>query len=199
MPTSGSKFRVILADPPWGFTDALTMSKVRRGAASQYSTMSLNELSDMRELLLSVLEDDALLALWFVSCQALDGLTLMSSWGFEQKQIWTWEKTKKDGTGQAFGMGRIARGCTEHLYVGTRGSIMRHVKNRSQRTSFQHPKLPHSQKPDNVHRMLDVMFPGENKLELFARRPRLNWTTLGNQCDGDGRDIHFSLQELAHA
>ena len=195
------KFRVVLADCPWDFDDKLTMSKVRRGAASQYATMGLSDLGLLREQLSPVLEDDALLALWFVSCQAFDGLTLMASWGFEQKQIWTWEKTKKDGTGQAFGMGRIARGCTEHLYVGTRGSITRHVKNKSQRTSFQHPKLPHSRKPDNVHRMLDAMFPGEAKLELFARRPWPveGWTCLGNQCEGDGRDIRESLQELAPA
>ena len=194
-----AKFRVVLADPPWSFSDSLTMSTVKRGAGSQYSTMSLNELSDMRALLLPLLEDDAVLALWFVSCQARAALEVMNEWGFVQKQIWTWEKTKKDGTGQAFGMGRIARGCTEHLFVGTRGRISKHLKNKSQRTSFQHPALPHSQKPDNVHQMLDLMFPGESKLEIFARRPRLNWTTLGNQCEGDGRDIHFSLQELVHA
>ena len=173
------------------------MSSVRRGADSQYDTLSIGQLAHMVHVLRPLLEDDAILAMWFVACQAQEALDLMRCWGFTQKQIWTWEKTKKDGTGQAFGMGRIARGCTEHLFVGTRGSITKHLKNRSQRTSFQHPALPHSQKPDNVHQMLDTMFPGENKLELFARRPRAKWTTLGNQCAGDGQDITASLKALS--
>ena len=98
-PLSATKFRVVLADPPWSFTDKLTMSKVRRGAGSQYATMGLSDLRLLREQLSPVLEDDALLALWFVSCQAQEALSVMSRWGFKQKQIWTWEKIKKDGTG----------------------------------------------------------------------------------------------------
>jgi N6-adenosine-specific RNA methylase IME4 len=198
LPPSGRRFRVVLADPPWSFADKITMSKVRRGAASQYATMGLQDLKQLHAHLAPLLEDDALLTLWFVSCQAAEALALMRCWGFVQKQIWTWEKTKKDGTGQAFGMGRLARGCTEHLFVGTRGKVLKHVRDHTQRTSFRHPALPHSQKPDNVHQMLDLMFPGERKLELFARRPRPigDWTCLGNQCEGDGQDIRVSLQKL---
>ena len=191
------KFRKIIADPPWAFGDALTMSAVKRGSESNYAVLSIAELLALGPLVSSVCEDDAVLALWFVSAQVGTALQVMTAWGFEQKQLWTWVKTKKDGTGLAFGMGRLARNCTENLLVGTRGKVYRHLKDHGQRNAFFHPATQHSVKPDNVHEMLDTMFPGEPGLELFARRQRAGWTTWGGECPGDKRDIRDVLAHRA--
>ena len=202
------------------------MSKVKRGAESNYSVLDVPGLVRLGPLVQEVCEDDAVLALWFVSSQVGAALSVMEAWGFEQKQVWTWVKTTKiepldkvvrraaraaSGKGPysltevitrtrerrlAFGMGHLARNCTENLLVGVRGKVYGDVVSHSERNAFQAPATKHSVKPPHAHEMLDAMFPGEPGLELFARRDMEGWTTLGAECPSDGLDIWDSLRSL---
>jgi N6-adenosine-specific RNA methylase IME4 len=172
------KYSVIVADPPWSFSDKLTMSSTKRGAAANYRLLGLEDIVAMP--VQDVSSDDAVLALWVPSSMIADGLRTMAAWGFKQKTIWTWVKTSRSG-GLAFGMGRTFRGCSEHALVGTRGRPR--VKNRSQRNVALDPAMKHSAKPDTLQIRLELMFEGE-RLELFARRKRPGWTTIGDQCPG---------------
>jgi N6-adenosine-specific RNA methylase IME4 len=133
-------------------------------------------------------------------------------WGFKQKQILTWVKTtmNEPRTSQdeisedlklSFGMGRIFRCADEHALVGTKGKVSDMVKNHGIRNAFIYPNLKNSAKPDTVTAALDKMFPAPaKKLELFARRSRPGWVTLGNECPSTmGQDIRESLQNLTGA
>ena len=42
----------------------------------------------------------------------------------------------------------------------------------------------HSQKPECAYRMLEDMFSGTDKIELFARQQRPGWDCWGNEADG---------------
>ena len=185
------KFSVITADPPWSFNDKLTMSSTKRGAAANYSLLSL---ADIVALPVSrVVKDDSVLALWVPSSMLSDGLSVMEAWGFKQKTIWTWVKTSKSG-GLAFGMGRTFRACSEHALIGTRGKPK--CLNRSQRNVSLDPATRHSEKPETIQDRLELMFNGPY-LELFARRERPRWTCVGDECPGTvGVDIRdwFSSQ-----
>jgi Transcriptional activator, adenine-specific DNA methyltransferase len=88
-------FRVIVADPPWPFNDTLKMSDVARGAAANYSVMSI---SDIQQLSIKDLADPegTLLALWVPSSLLQEGLDTMKAWGFTHKQTYIWVKTKKE-------------------------------------------------------------------------------------------------------
>ena len=89
------KFRVIVADPPWGdFSDKLTMSDVKRGAESVYDTLSTEELKNLP--IEKIAADDAVLALWVPSALIPEGLEVMKAWGFDFKQTHIWVKVKKD-------------------------------------------------------------------------------------------------------
>lgn len=88
------KFQVIVADPPWSFSDRLSMSDVKRGAEAQYKTMSNKLLSEMKVKEISD-SDGAVLALWVPSSLLQSGLDVMNAWGFEHKQTYIWVKTKK--------------------------------------------------------------------------------------------------------
>ena len=89
------KFRVIIADPMWAFDDKLTMSDVKRGAASNYPVLDVAGIKALQVEQLA--EDDAVLALW-VPCSILqDGLDVMKAWGFRQVQEWVWVKLTTDG------------------------------------------------------------------------------------------------------
>src|SRR5271155_4324266 len=88
------KFNIIVCDCPWSTLDQLTMSATKRGAASNYATMSTDDLcalpvKDIADT------DGCVLALWVIGSMLEDGMRVMKSWGFQQKQIFVWCKTKK--------------------------------------------------------------------------------------------------------
>jgi N6-adenosine-specific RNA methylase IME4 len=90
-----NKFSVIVSDPAWSFSDSLKMSDVKRGADSNYSTMSID---DIKNLNVKELADPkgCVLALWVPSSLLQEGLDTMKAWGFDQKQTYIWVKTKKE-------------------------------------------------------------------------------------------------------
>lgn len=96
----------------------------------------------------------------------------------------------------AFGMGRLFRQTHEFCLVGINNKkIYKHLENKSQRSVSFAENLKHSAKPEDLQDSLDIMFPKGNKLELFARRIRPDWTCLGNEvCNGE--DIRVSLAKL---
>lgn len=223
------KFDVIVADPPWTFDDTLTMSTIKRGAASQYSVLDFAALQALD--VASITNDKAALALWTPSSLIPEGLGVMQAWGFEFKQTYIWVKTKKEPLRSllrdcmkavktegavgalkqsipsfsvdfvlGFGMGRLFRQTHEVVLLGIKGKIYDLLDNKSQRSVSFHPATKHSAKPENLQDSLDLMFPNANKLEMFARRDRKNWTCVGNQCpssfDEDIRDSIIRLQGL---
>jgi N6-adenosine-specific RNA methylase IME4 len=219
------KFRVIIADPPYNFSDSLTMGKTKRGASSVYDTLSIQDLKDLQ--VKDLAEDDSVLVLWCPSSLLQDGLDIMKSWGFRQTQTHIWVKTKKFHLKDllksilkwsksdnklisiedivkkfilddvlAFGMGRLFRQTHEIALVGVRGKIYKHLQNKSQRSVHFFPATKHSEKPDALQNMLDKMFSG-NKLEIFARRDLSGWVCIGNQFPSTiGEDVRASIDRL---
>ena len=197
------KFQVLVSDPPWGFDDGLKKMKrkVKRSAASQYKTMTPEQVAalDVRSI---VDPTGCVLALWVPGSMLADGLNVMKAWGFRHKQLFVWVKLKKDHAKEPdpnkrtrVGMGRLFRQSHEIALIGTSGkSVYPLLKNKGQRSVAFDLNLGHSIKPDTLQRRLDVMFPDANRLEIFARRNLQGWTCIG---DGvTGKDVSVSIQEL---
>lgn len=89
------KYQIIIADPPYDFADKLSMSSVKRGASSNYKTLSIQDIANLP---INKLSDPSgcVLALWVPSALLQNGLDIMKSWGFELKQTYVWVKIKKD-------------------------------------------------------------------------------------------------------
>lgn len=196
--------QVVVCDPPWNFSDRLAMSDVKRGAQSNYSTMSIKDLQDL-PIQNFVDPNGCLLALWCPSSLLKDGMGIMESWGFQLKTTYVWVKNKKNlpkdlilDQSLSFGMGRTFRASHELALIGINSTkIYQHLENKSQRSVSFAPNLGHSIKPETLQDSLDLMFPKANKLELFARRERKGWLCLGNQCPTTvGEDIIVSLANL---
>lgn len=220
------KFRCLIVDPPYSFSDSLSMDETKRGASSVYSTMTIEDLKNLS--VKDISEDDSVLILWCPSSLIQEGLDIMKAWGFRQTQTHVWVKTKQfhlkdlskliikwlksdnkvlsiedvirrfvlDGV-LAFGMGRLFRQTHELALVGVRGKVYKHLANKSQRSVHFFPATKHSVKPDSLHSMLEKMFPGENKLEIFARREYPGFITIGNECPSSlGEDIRESIDRL---
>lgn len=202
------KFSVICADPCWSFNDKLKMDEVKRGAESQYSVMSYTDISNLPVKQL-IDPEGTVLALWVPSSLLEQGLNVLKAWGFQHKQTFIWVKTKKQDSVSksyaktknindclSFGMGRLFRQSHEICLIGTSGNgIYKKLKNKSQRSVSLAPNEKHSKKPEDLQDKLELMFPNTNKLELFARRVRKDWTCLGNEvCSGE--DIRISIEKL---
>ena len=198
------KFDIIVADPPWHFDDALKMDNIKRSAQSQYKTMNL---FDIMELPIANIAnpEGCLLALWVPSSMLQDGLNVMSKWGFKFKQTFIWVKLKNSYNEEKninlitkFGMGRLFRQSHEIALLGTSGkSIYKKLNNKSQRSVALDLTYGHSVKPETLQDRLEIMFPQSNKIEIFARRLRNNWVTIG---DGvTGIDVRESLKNIIEA
>jgi N6-adenosine-specific RNA methylase IME4 len=215
-------FDVIVADCPWIFQDRLEMSDVKRGAEANYSVLTMEEIKKLQ--VKDIAATNSVLALWVPSSLLQDGLDVMKAWGFTCKQTHVWVKTKKDSLANfnararkylvdknqaieniefkldeclAFGMGRLFRQTHEIVLVGTRGKVSSLVKNKSQRSVHFGPVNKHSEKPEDLQDMLDLMFPQCKKLEMFARRERMGWSCIGNESPTSlGEDIRTSIERL---
>ena len=179
-------FRVVVADPPWQFSDRLPGGG--RGAAKHYRCLSAR---DIMRFPLPPIAADALLFLWRVGSMQDEALDVMRVWGFDQKSEIVWVKTReKDGVvhgfdatgvGLAVGMGRYVRGSHEACLIGRRGKAK--VRDRSVRSVFFAPRGRHSEKPELFFELVEQLSGGPY-LELFSRRQRRGWTCLGSEAGG---------------
>jgi N6-adenosine-specific RNA methylase IME4 len=184
------RFGVVVADPPWAFLDRLSMMRrnpdgtvrpdIRRSAESHYSTMKASEILALAPGIQRICADNCLLALWTPSSLVDVGLAVMTAWGFRQKQIYTWIKTRADGSGLSFGLGHYFRNTSEHALIGVRGKCVPAWK--KERNVELNPALPHSQKPPGLQMALERMYENARRLELFARRDLPGWTCTGLEC-----------------
>lgn len=163
--------RVLLADPPWRFGDALG----RRGAEANYPTLSIEQLCSFP---LPPLGRDCLLMLWRVASMQEEALRLARSWGFTIKSELVWRKLTKTGK-QWFGMGRYVRMGHEVCLLGVRGKV--EISDHAVRSVFPSPVQEHSRKPDEIYDIARRLVPKGPYVELFARRRYPGWIAYGNQ------------------
>src|SRR5580765_8050350 len=172
-------FRVIVADPPWSFSDKLPGPT--RGAANNYKVMSLKEL---QAFWLPPLATECHLFLWRVASMQEEALSVVRSWGFVPKAEIVWLKKTINGN-RHFGMGRQVRMEHEVCLIATRGTPM--VKSNSIRSTFMTcwdfttpywegtvlpgPTGRHSEKPEVFYDTVEQLVDGPY-LELFSRRQR---------------------------
>jgi N6-adenosine-specific RNA methylase IME4 len=168
------KYKTILADPPWNESGG---GKIKRGADKHYSLM---KTKDIMALPVGELADEnAHLYLWVTNGHLPDGLRVVEAWGFEYKTCITWAKDR-------FGLGQYFRGQTEHVLFAVRGNIpygTRADGKRAQgRTLITAPRGAHSEKPEELRAMIQVVSPGPY-LELFARKPAPGWDVWGDEVE----------------
>lgn len=163
---SGKRFGLLYADPAW---DYLPEHEVG------YPTMSLAEICAMKVPELA--EDNAVLAMWVPAGQLAQGLEVVKAWGFEFKTSAVWDK-ELPTTGSYFQCQH------ELLFIATRGSPAAVPATRRPPSVFKEKRSKkHSRKPQSAYAMLEHMYEGLSKLELFARGPvREGWEGWGNEC-----------------
>lgn len=202
------QFPVILADPPvpfevWGKRPGGTDS---RSAEAHYSTMTWGDLNGLGALISAAATDDCCLFLWMCQPLLVETLEMAKAWGFTYRtKAFAWVKTYTARASFFVGMGYWTRANTEDVLLFTRGNPRRVRKDVYQVLATLEstpcdvpaviaPMTRHSEKPEEVQDRIERLVRGPY-LELFARRQRPGWVTLGNEIDG--LDMRESLARLA--
>jgi N6-adenosine-specific RNA methylase IME4 len=175
--------RVLLADPPWKFGDALPGPS--RGAGKNYKTLSVEEIMRFP---LPEFEEAAVLFLWRSAALQEEALRVCRAWSFAPKSEVIWQKLTKDGK-PWFGMGHYVRSSHEACLVATRGRFK--VEDRSVRSRFE-ARVPvddkgeyiHSAKPPEMYEIVEKLAGRGPYVELFSRGFRPGWTSFGDQLPG---------------
>jgi N6-adenosine-specific RNA methylase IME4/ParB-like chromosome segregation protein Spo0J len=165
------KFAVIYADPPW----RLEVGLPDRAAENHYPTMLLEDICALP--VADIAHEDAILFLWVTAPKLYDSMRVIDAWGFTYRTCMVWAKDK-------FGLGYYVRNQHEHLLICKRGEIPTPPESARCSSLVEAPRLEHSAKPDIFYEIIDEMYPGLRKIELFSRSPRNGWETWGNQAGG---------------
>lgn len=180
----GKDFDCIVADPPWSYGKSKPRKKSHRGGnpQSHYSTMSVDEIKGLP--VGDIAAKDCILFLWVTNPKLWIGGEVMESWGFKYQTTLTWVKTTQAGEVNKGGLGFYFRGATEHVLVGTKGriSIPAHIR---EENVVMAPKGKHSAKPLALMEKVERVTDGMRRVELFARHPRPEWSSFGNQMERD--------------
>lgn len=182
----GTRFRTVLADPPWQFQNRTGKMAPEHKRLSRYGTMTLQDICDLP--VEAIVAETAHLYLWVPNALLPEGLKVMERWGFAYKSNIIWYKIRKDGGPDRRGVGFYFRNVTEVLLFGVRGKNARTLdQGRTQENIISTPKREHSRKPDEQYRLIEGCSPAP-RIELFARGPRLGWTVWGHQAEAYAPD-----------
>lgn len=182
------RWRTIVVDPPWSFSnfnpfayskangrdsvdrqEVLKRQKYQKGAASSYSCMTLEEITDIA--LGEWAEPNAHLYVWVPGAFVSEAISFAKIWGFEYKQLLVWRKPR-------LGLGMYYRNTAEFVVFAIRGSLK--VARRNVGTVFEGEQGRHSEKPQAFYDMVETMSPGPY-LDVFARKQRMGWDVAGNE------------------
>lgn len=175
------RYSILYADPPWDYKGqrqhAGAGSAPTGGATSHYQTVPLERLKSLQ--VHSLCEDDCLLFLWSTSPHLDQAINLLTAWGFAWATVgFVWDK-------QRVNPGFYTLSQVELCLIGKRGRIPAPRGSRNERQLVSQARREHSEKPDEVRRRIEAMFPTQRKLELFARERVAGWDAWGDEVPSD--------------
>lgn len=177
---AGKKYRTILADPPWQFSNRTGKMAPEHKRLSRYGTMTLEDIGALPVDRIAAAQSH--LYLWVPNALIRDGLDVMERWGFQYKTNIVWHKIRKDGGPDGRGVGFYFRNVTEIVLFGVRGGLRTGRPGRRQVNLLATRKREHSRKPDELYAIVERCSFGPY-LELFARHSRKGWDCWGDQVD----------------
>lgn len=172
LPTA-RKFPIVYADPPWRYEHPAMSDS--RAIENHYPTMDLGAICALPVADLTTPE--ALLFIWAPPPILEQCFQVIRAWGFDYRTGIVWVKDK-------IGMGNYVRNQHEHLLIARRGRPPLPAPEARPHSVLAAPRLAHSEKPVTTYELIERMYPGLPRIELFARRSRDGWAAWGNQVCG---------------
>lgn len=172
------KYSIIYADPPWSYQVWSKKGK-GRSAESHYPTLEKTAIQNIP--VLRICEEDSVLFLWVTAPCLMEGIELITAWGFTYKTVaFTWIKQNKKSDGIFMGMGYYTRANAEYCLLATRGKVLERKSHSVSSVVLSHIER-HSQKPKEVRHRIVELFGDLERIELFARDEADGWDCWGNE------------------
>lgn len=174
-PFPNKKYSILYADPPWDYKGQVQHTGVggptSGGAIRHYPTVAVAEMKKWP--ILSLTEADALLFMWSSSPHLDQAIDLGKAWGFSWATVaFVWDKKKVNP-------GFYTMSQCELCLVFKSGRIPVPRGARNVRQYVREERTTHSTKPAEVRKRIELMFPEQSKLELFARSRAPGWDAWG--------------------
>ncbi len=178
------RYDIFYTDPPWPQTKGNPRKcRPRQGRELDYRTMSLPEIQSLHRRVLQELSNPQHnVFLWTIDKYLLEAEQMMKEAGYTLHARFIWDKCS--GIAPAF----TIRFCHEYLlWFYKRGNMLMPCKEQRGKysTVMREPSTTHSTKPVCAYEMLENLFPGSSKLELFARHTRKGWDCWGEEAGED--------------
>jgi N6-adenosine-specific RNA methylase IME4 len=179
------KYAIIYADPPWDYNGKMQFDKSSKSidkinldrnifissANFKYPTVKTEILKKIPVYEIS--EEDCLLFMWVTNPHLAQGIELGKAWGFEYRTVaFVWDK-------MVHNPGQYTLSYCELCLVFKRGRIPKPRGARNITQLVREPRGEHSEKPNEVQKRIEAMFPTQKKIELFARKKPINWDVWG--------------------
>ena len=180
-----NKFDIIYADPPWYYNGKLQFDKTSKGkeeidlsrkifissASFKYPTLETSELK--RLPVQQIAEENSLLFMWATNPHLAQAIELGEAWGFQYRTVaFVWNK-------MVHNPGKYTLSYCELCLLFKRGKIPTPRGARNVKQLVEEPRGEHSEKPLEVIRRIEQMFPTQKRIELFARQRIEGWSAWG--------------------
>ena len=178
------KYNIIYADPPWNYNDKRNKPGKNNpsgagGCAKHYNTMTMDELKSLSVNKISA--DDCYLFMWVTSPFMKEGIELIEHWNFKYITIpFVWIKNKQDSDEiRGDGIGNYTPNNAEYVLLGRKGKYWRNSTKVKQ--VLVHPKLSHSEKPNEIRERIVELCGDVLRIELFSRQRYDGWDAWGDE------------------
>jgi N6-adenosine-specific RNA methylase IME4 len=168
------KYQIIYADPPWEYGSITKLGNAR----NYYKTMTFPELVELN--IRKVTDDNCLLFMWVVNQKLETCIWLAKEWGFNYVGVgFVWHKPNRTLCGY------YTMAQTEQCLIFKKGKIPQPRGIRNAKQFLSQKATQHSKKPNEIRKRIQLMFPEQNKIELFAREKTKGWDVWGNEIESD--------------
>lgn len=176
--STGKRYSIIYADPPWSFKTYSDKGK-GRSAERHYQTMRKEDIQ--RLPIKSIAAKNSVLFLWVTAPCLIEGIELITAWGFTYKTVaFTWVKQNKKSDSIFTGMGYYTRSNAEYCLLATRGKVLERKSHSVSSVVLSHIER-HSKKPNEVRERIVRLLGDLPRIELFAREQANGWDCWGNE------------------
>ncbi|MBI2631855.1 transcriptional regulator, partial [Candidatus Pacearchaeota archaeon] len=137
----------------------------------KYPTLKTSDL--MRIPIRNISKDDCLLFMWTSNPHLAQAIELAKSWGFDYRTIaFIWDKMNHNP-------GQYTLSNCEVCLVFKKGKIPRPRGARNVQQLIRSKRNGHSEKPIEIRKAIEKMFPTQERIELFARQKPEGWDVWG--------------------
>ncbi|CAL8465627.1 g5163 [Coccomyxa elongata] len=186
--TFGTKFDVVLVDPPWE-------EYARRAPGIDIGTWLWQDI--MKLEIENIVDTPSFLFLWCGSAEGLDaGRHCLKKWGFRRCEDICWIKTNAEAARKMAARQdahAVLQHTKEHCLMGIKGTVRRaqdgHVIHANVDTDIivaEEAPFGSTRKPEEMYSIIEHFCLGRRRLELFGEdhNIRPGWVTIGNDLTG---------------